>query len=271
MNPKCLKTMSLILACLALLLAAACEKNPIEQKKSAPALPPAKAMSVDLSVFTQKPALFKGAMDSTQTNFNNAAVRVAVINTLVLLGLAAPTATFAAAASQNPTLERDGKFHWVYQAQHGLNTYQADLAGWVESNKIKWEMRVTVPSALPPLTDYLWYDGWSNLTNTSGQWHFYDATKPAGQSEVIRLDWSYTGLLDRSATFTNVSPNPEANGDVLEYQIAGTACSISFFDHSEDITAIIGWDAVTTAGYIEVPLYHGGETAYWDENHYDLN
>jgi len=271
MNPKRLKTV--IVAGFALLLAAACEENPIEQKKTPPTLPPAKSMSVDVSVFTQKPSLFKEALDSTQTNFTNAAVRVAVINTVVLLALAAPTATFAAAASQNPTLESDGKFHWVYQAQHGLYTYQADLAGWLDAknSRIKWEMRVTVPSSMPPLNDYLWYDGWSNLTNTEGQWHFYDATKPSGQSEVIRLDWSYSNLLDRRATFTNVSSNPDFNGDVLAYEVAGTACSISFYDHSEDITAVIGWDAVTTAGYIEVPLYHDGEAAYWDENHYDLN
>ncbi len=256
----------------ALLMVTACEKNPAESKKQAPQLPPAETMTVDLSMFTKNAALAK-AVDTTKSHFTNAALRVGIINIFVVLGLSAPVATFAAAASQQPVLKSDGKFHWIYQVQSGGYTYQADLAGYVQAGepKIKWEMAITAPTTKPALSDFLWYDGWSNLTNTEGQWHFYDAASPAIHAEVIQLDWSYRGLSDRSATFTNVSANPQATGDILEYRVSGTGCSVSFYDKSEDITAIIAWDSITTAGYLQVPDYNDGEVAYWDENHNNVN
>ncbi len=259
-------------AALAIISLLACEKNPTESKAEKPALPPAQSMQMDLSTFSNPGALGKAAEPTTKANFTNAAVRVAIINTVVVAHLTIPTAVFVAAASQKPTLEEDAKFHWVYQVTIGLTTYKADLAGWVDraNKKVRWEMYVTNPLYQPALSDFLWYQGWANLENSQGQWTFYDPQQPSVKVPVITIDWSYKSDQDAVLLFTNVWQGHAEQGDTLEYKVKNNDRSIQFFDKSESLTSIIFWDAVTGAGYLQVPGYNDGQPAHWDENQNDI-
>lgn len=251
----------------------ACQKNPTEGTPEKPALPPAQSMQIDLSTFgVGGGSLAKIAEPATQANFNNAAVRVALINTVVLVNMTIPTAIFVAAISNKPTLEEDAKFHWVYQVTIGLATYKADLAGWVDRQnaKVVWEMYATNPSLNPALNNFLWYEGWSNIANNQGQWTFYDVQQPGAKVPAITIDWSYKNEKDAELLFSNVWQSHDEQGDTLQYRVKNTDCSIQFYDKSEDLTSIIFWDAVTTAGYLQVPDYNNGQPAYWDENHNDM-
>ncbi|MBN2413000.1 hypothetical protein JXQ31_15035 [candidate division KSB1 bacterium] len=258
-----------------LFLVFGCEKNPTDTmpETTAPTLPPAGSMTLDVSMFNSNTgSLAKAASPESKSNFNNAVIRVALINTAVLTGMAVPTAVFVAAITEKPTLEPDGKFHWVYVVQYGTMTFKAELTGWVDitDNKIKWEMFITNNAYKPALENFKWYEGWSNLENDKGQWVIYNPQKPAAPEKVIQLDWQYNNENDRNLIFTNVSGNENGNGDILKYTVLNTDCKIEFFDKSENFNSIIFWDSVTTAGYLQVPNYNNGQPAYWDENHDDI-
>ena len=261
-----------VCALFAIISVMACEKNPTESKAEKPALPPAQSMQIDLSTFGSPTGLAKAAEPTTKANFANAAVRVAIINTVVVAHLTIPAAVFVAAASQKPTLQEDAKFHWVYQVTVGLTTYKADLAGWVDraNKKVRWEMYVTNPLYQPALTDFLWYEGWANLENSQGQWTFNDPQQTSAKVPVITIDWNYKSDQDAVLTFANVWQGHAEQGDTLEYKVKNSDRSIQFFDKSESLTSIIFWDAVTGAGYLQVPGYNNGLPAYWDENQNDI-
>ncbi|MCI0512719.1 hypothetical protein L0128_05865, partial [candidate division KSB1 bacterium] len=85
---------------LSLVLVSCFEKDPVSPKES-PLLPPAESMKIDVSFF-QKSGLAKTSEMATKNNFVNASLRVAFINTAVVLTMSIPTAVFAAAASTQP-------------------------------------------------------------------------------------------------------------------------------------------------------------------------
>ncbi|NIA30963.1 MAG: hypothetical protein GWP06_13750 [Actinobacteria bacterium] len=265
-----MKTTALtLLAALVVLLA--CSKNPVnEEQPQQPALPPAGSMTVDLSTFGK--TLAKPAETTLQDNFNNAAIRVAFVNSLVFVNMAIPTALFAAAITQNPILKDDAKFHWVYQQTIGLTTYEADLAGWVDVNtkRVNWEMYVTNPKFKPVLSKFKWYDGWTNPDNNSGQWTFYNPQKPDVAERMLTINWEHNSAEDANLAFANVWDSHAEKGDTLRYVVKDTDRSILFYDNSENLTWTIFWNAVTTAGYLHVPGYNNGEPAYWDKNHNDI-
>ena len=56
----------------------------------------------------------------------------------------------------------------------------------------------------------------------------------------------------------------ENPGDELAYLVDGTTRQISWYDASEDETAVIEWDALTRVGSIMVPGYNSGALSCWD-------
>lgn len=250
----------------------ACSDNPTEtEKKDAPPLPPAESMQIDISLFTGKQQLAKAAVLAGQ-NFNNAAVRVLVINTLVVLTMSLPMATLAAAVSQDPTFENDGKFHWTYTVQQGANVVQADFAGWIDTpnQETVWEMRVTNTRSNPPLNNFLWYEGRASLTSKEGYWEVYDARQPSNSPKVLRIDWSRPAADKANLEFTVVMPGIPENGDKITYAVNGNERSIRFFDSSKSQALDVFWDAQIGTGYLLAPDYNNGEKACWDEQQNDV-
>jgi hypothetical protein len=69
----------------------------------------------------------------------------------------------------------------------------------------------------------------------------------------------------------NIQEGNENLGDKLTYQVDGDSARVQYQDVSQGVTARIGWNQITTAGYIQLPNYHGGTPAHWDENRQDVN
>jgi len=257
---------------LAHLLLISCEKNPTEPGEGEqPALPPPASMSLDLSLFTNSTALAKSVTQANPPglNFITARTTVAIINFGVIVVMAVPTATFAAAASQTPEFKSDGKFHWIYTVEHNGQQYQADLAGWIDTpaKESVWEMRITAPG----LNNFLWYEGRASLQEKTGYWEVYDAQQPGSSVKVLRIDWQVPSDTEATLTFKVVKPNVSENGDTLTYHSSGSSCSVVFFDKSEDATIDIALDANTHAGSITAPNYNNGNKACWDEQLQDTN
>ncbi|MDZ7289516.1 MAG: hypothetical protein ONB44_18985 [candidate division KSB1 bacterium] len=251
-----------------------CEKNPAEsEKNNPPKLPPQTSMAVDLSLFSSSQGLAKiGQEQMAGANFTNAALRVLVINTTVVAGMSVPVIVWAAAASQQPVLGADGKFHWIYTVQSGAQIFQADLAGWIDvpARQSVWEMYITSTTHVPALAKFLWYSGRANLDATSGYWEFFDDKTPATNTKVLRIDWQSTAPDKATLTFLVVKPGVPENGDQLTYRVDGVLRQITLFDKSANTTLDIGWNAQTGAGYLLAPDYHNGQKACWDENRNDV-
>lgn len=249
-----------------------CNDNPSSSKQpQQPTVPPAASMTTDLGLFITPGGTPKTA-HATQAgaNFINAAVRAAVINAAVVIGLSVPVAVFALAASQTPTLGTDGKYHWQYTATSGGNTFTADLAGSVDlrSQESVWEMRIS--SSNPPLNNFLWYDGRAKLDNSSGYWDFYDPSQPSSSVKTIHLDWTYASNTNASLAFAVVKEGVPEKGDELEYEVSGNIITITYEDASPQQTLVISWDRVLHPGYLIAPDYNNGAKACWDANLNDV-
>ncbi|MBN2029509.1 hypothetical protein JW824_04625 [bacterium] len=255
------------------LLLVACDKkstNPKEEKP--PSMPPAESMRIDLSVFSGGGNQSAGKISSPQSqlHFGTAVVTLGLVNLSVVLHLAVPAAIFVQALTEQPELQNDGKFHWVYTSVYQLAQYQADLAGWVDMGdaRVKWEMAVT--RSQQNLDHFKWYEGSCNIEATSGDWIFYDYLQPQSSVPVVQIDWQISGDTDRLLVFENVFAGDVNEGDRLTYSIEGDSARVQYDDASASTTAKIVWNTTTTAGYIQAPNYNGGVPARWDENHDDM-
>ncbi len=250
----------------------ACQTNPLQDSGEQPVLPPPESMKMDFSYFMKPGAGKAGGRAVAGNNFNNAVVRVLIINTVVGAILALPALTLAAAASQKPELQDDGKFHWVYTYQDSNVTLQADLAGWIDVNSKEsvWEMRVTNSAAKPPLQNFLWYEGRAALDVSGGYWEFYDAAAADSSTKVLRLDWTFSTPDTVSLEITVVKPGIPENGDRVTYRIQTPIRTVQFFDQSRGTTVEISWNVETGAGYLKAPDYNNGEKACWDEQRNDV-
>ncbi|MFQ5628488.1 MAG: hypothetical protein ACE5I1_06990 [bacterium] len=260
-----LLSIAIILAHLSLI---GCENNPSEPENAQqPELPPLSSMKIDLNLFNGTANAAKAAdVNTPGANFNNAALRVLLINATVTLVVVVPVATFAAAVSQQPKLEADGKWHWVFNVTNNGKNYQADLAGTLDliNAESVWEMRITAPNNDPALNDFLWYKGRAKLDNTSGEWHVYDHLQPNDGIETLQINWSHPSETEATLEFTIVKPAIPENGDVLTYHVKDNDRSIKLFDNSKNATIEIFWDAITGAGYLIDPNYKSGEKSCWD-------
>ncbi|RIK73849.1 hypothetical protein DCC62_16455 [candidate division KSB1 bacterium] len=267
--PKKLMVCAVVCAHLALV---SCEKNPTEADSPKPSLPPASSLSTDLSAFNQ--ALPKAGSEqvATKDNFITARTTVFFINTAVMVHMSVPVLTFAAAASQQPVLQGDGKWHWIYTVSNGGQQFQADLAGWIDASAqaSRWEMRITTNIAGVQLNQFLWYTGTAALDNGSGQWIIYDHLQPNASVQVVTIDWDNDSASQASLKFTIVKPNVPENGDTLTYSTNASARAVVYFDQSANTTLTISWDAVTKEGYIIAPNYNSGNKACWDAQLNDI-
>lgn len=254
----------LVLAHLALV---SCKDDPASSPPQQPALPPAASMTTDLSLFVPPSGPSKAFNPNLAgANFLNAAARVTFINAGVIVGLSAPVAVFAAAASQTPTQGADGKYHWQYTSTVKAITYTADLAGSVDgrTQESVWEMRITATAL--GLNNFLWYDGRAKLNNSSGYWDFYDPAQPATSVKAVHLTWTYASNTDATLSFEIVKDGVPEKGDKLEYVVAGNLTTITFTDASPVQQVVISWDRITRAGYLIAPDYNNGAKSCWDTN-----
>ncbi len=251
----------------------ACEKNATEPKEDTPPpLPPVESMQLDLSFFNTPSNNSLAKTGLSKHNFMAAALRVLIIKTAVTLAAIVPTAIFVAALSQEPVLQEDGKFHWIYTLQNNSDVFIADLAGWVDmqSTEVVWEMYVSSNTHSPELDHFLWYEGRSRIGNREGWWLFYDDKSPDSRIEVLKVDWKIPEANQRELILSNVKQSSNDYGDTLSYSLDNYDNYLIFYDASEVKTNTIYWDSQTGAGYIEWFDYKDGTPSYWDENQNDI-
>ena len=236
-----------------------------------PELPPLTSMSGDFSIFgdpgTQPAAPLAGA-DAPGLNFANAALRVLAAQVATVVVLAVPVATFAAAANNTPTYEDDGRWHWRFTTVQGGHTYTAHLSGAVQGSNVAWDMRITSPTHVPPLEEFVWYGGQDRLDRTSGTWTFYDPATPDSSTPVLGIDWTHVSSTEHGWEARALSG--VASGDIFTASVDGDDRMITYLDASEQDFMEIYWNAADGSGYLIAPHYNGGVKACWDSNQQDV-
>ncbi len=255
-----------------------CDKEPTEPNKTAaPELPPAQSMQIDLSYFKMNPERSLQKSATSKWNFLAAVATVSYINTTVIVASIAPSLVFAAAISQQPKLQDDGKFHWIYSKSDTILgrviTFEVDLVGWIDETdqQSEWEVYVSSNNHIPQLHHFLWYQGRSEIGNKTGWWLFHDDKSPDSLIDVLKVEWDLSDENDEELIFTNAEELSNEYGDYLKYGIEFSDRFLIFFDASENKTNTIYWNAETGAGFIEWQNYHNGAKSYWDENHNDIS
>ena len=252
----------------------ACEKNPTDpEEDQAPPLPPIESMQAEVTFFSNPPGQSLAKTALSKNNFFAAGARLLIINTVVLVASVVQVAIFAAAISQPPILQNDGKFHWIYTITQGGNTYSADLAGSLDvpNSEVVWEMYVTCTSYNPPLENFLWYEGRAKIGNNEGWWMFHHDQYPDSLVDVLKIEWQVPDSTHQNLKITNVYTTHNDYGNNLEYQIENQNGSLIYYDASESQTNTIYWNGETGTGYIQWFDYNNGAKSCWDENQDDTD
>ncbi len=267
------RPLALLIPALCFLMLAGCGKETSAPTKEAPELPPAETLKFDLSFFQQQdlPGQAQGTEEAlTKFNWLNAVIRVAYVNLAVVQNLTPPYLAFAAAVHTRPVLEEEDTWLWTYTWVGPENVpFTIRLRGRVEGTHVEWSLHVAAPNAVPPLDDFLWFEGESSIVSDSGYWILNDSDggRPV---PCARIDWDYPTLLNRVLAFENIEQGKPEFGDRLTYRIDGVMISVLFHDASEGVDSDVIWNAQTGAGSLRVPDYNHGQRACWNERQEDV-
>lgn len=258
-------TASFLLILTMSLMQIACEESPTGTEAQQPVPPPLSSMQTDFSLFTGGSQSMTKGQILTKQHFVAAAATVTLVNAAVIVHMALPVVLFGQAINQDAEFQNDGKFHWIFSN----DMYTSDLAGWIDVDNAEsaWEMYYTQGENF---NDFLWFMGRCNFDGTEGEWIFNHLAIPDAYTQLLRIDWTNNAEDDRTLDFTIILDGDPANGDKLMYTVDGTNRNVQYYDASAATTAMIAWDAVTGAGYIQLPNYNNGLPGYWDENQNDL-
>jgi len=243
------------------LLLVGCGTTEPEDPGDPPVLPLLESLVFDTETFPSSSGAAAPRAPARQspggTHHTAAAWRVLAINVGVALHLAVPVGTWGALVSERPTFE-NGQWHWTASRDVLGVPYTGDLTAYEDAGDVVAEVRISSPA----VQDFLWYRGRARSGGATGQWEIFDANVPSTPTVVATIDWSHPSSDVWTLTFTAVGgPNP---GDQLTYEVDGTHREISWYDASEDVTAVIEWNALTRDGSIMVPGYNNGAQACWD-------
>ncbi len=237
------------------------------RNESAPALPDASKLAVDLGFFAGGA---EAAKTAGHANFVNAYLRAVLVEAMTDLVLAPPVAAFALAVNTVPSYQDDGSWIWVYTFVDGDQEAQVRLRGLpdrdAQGDLVRWQLRVTLHDAHHDLERALWFDGTTRRDGDEGAWTFYDLDQPAAPA-AASLTWNDTAA--RHELHLEALQGADA-GDALTFSVTGPENRIDFSEGGSDATWFIRWDATDGTGSLQVPDYNGGREACWDAQQYDV-
>ena len=192
----------LVLAMALGVFATSCKK----ENPEAPDLPPSSSMSMDNSAFG-------GGANKTQGGFyfSASALLVGYFNTIIVVNLAVPVASFKEAFKHEAVYDVNAKeWVWSYNVVLGT-TYTAKLHASEDGDNINWKMVVSQQGGFQ---DFVWYTGVSKKDGTSGTWSLNkSATDKVG---YIDIAWSKNeGAGTAETKFTYSEPNQAGTGNYI--------------------------------------------------------
>ncbi|MBU0765055.1 MAG: hypothetical protein KJ607_09495 [Bacteroidetes bacterium] len=239
-----------------------CKKD----KGEPPALPPSGAMSADFSIFNET----KAVQDSFSiVNWQWAAWNVGFWNVAIYVNLAVPVAAFAESFKHTPVQEDDESWTWEYTVTTLGGTYTCALNGKTVTDGVEWKMYISSNT----YTDFLWYEGYSNLGNTYGTWTLYRS--PSNPEQYIGITWNSNISAGTSdIEFKNIVPGGDENGGYIKFGIVSGNYDAFYhiYNKGADNLTEIEADRTTQEGRIKDEAHFGNTDWYcWDNNHYNVD
>jgi len=205
-----------------------------------------------------------------RANWGFAAFNVGFWNTLAVVGLAVPVASFGESFHHVPTRQPDHSWVWTYEVTVQKATYTAELHGRYTESGVRWDMYVTKQGEY---SNFRWYYGESNVRATEGYWIMMN--RPADPSDLLRIDWhrnSNHGTSD--IRYTNIVPGGPENGGYIFYEVSTDSpynLSYDIYNKGKDNHTYIEWSNATKAGRVKDPLHFGDSQWHcWDDNLNDV-
>ncbi len=235
----------------------------------APAIPPQSTFVMDFSDFSNPDDTLAAREFSAYQNWGFAYTNVVVWNTLITVGLAVPVATFVESFNHEAVYHPDeNNWTWSYNVSVGLVVYEAELTGYLQSDSVVWEMRITKGNEY---ADFLWYYGKSALDQSGGYWILND--NPTNATPLLGIYWNIYADNTADIKYMNIVPGGPENGGYIFY---GTTLLdfnrfYDIYNKGQDNLTEIEWSSVTINGHVK-DLNHFGDSDWhcWDENLIDV-
>jgi hypothetical protein len=268
MNKLPLKKLLLpaIILAAALIMMFACSDDTTEPGNVAPDIPPLSTFSMDFSTFPAPDTLTLAKPAEAMTYFNYwwAGFNAWVWNTVVIVHAAVPVAAYAAALSQIPEQQENGSWVWSFSVEVDDTTYTCELYASTDSEGVNWQMFISQAGGF---SDFLWYEGQSNLPITAGTWTLY--TDPDDPAEFVDIEW-HRNLTDSTADikYTNVLEGNDGYGGYITYGTTTDTDYDAFYevlDAASNHHIYIEWNIDTYVGHVADSLhYEDTDWHCWD-------
>lgn len=241
-----------------------------------PQIPPPSSFVMDFSDFNSgqpyEPLRGEDPVDGKESNANWswAAGNVLLWNTIIMVGLAVPVASFLEAFNHEPTRQPDGTWIWDYNFMVDGIVHLAELHGRVVEETVQWEMYISKEGEYE---DFLWYSGVSALDATEGTWTLFN--NPTSATPFVGIEWHwYSQLETGDIKYTNIVPGGPDNGSYIFYGTFEEGTYNAFYDIyyvSLDNHTQIEWNRTTKAGRVSDPNHFGDSDWHcWDSNLQDV-
>ncbi len=255
----------LVLSCFLMLVTSCTKEDESAEPQPAPAIPPVSTFAIDFSDYTNiDTTAYKNSL--TYNNWGWSAWNAGVWNFLLTVTFAIPVASFYESFNHqgvwNPT---EQKWIWSYNFMAGGVMHLAELKASLVPEGVKWEMYISKTNAF---SDFLWYNGLSNLSNTQGEWHVNE--NPNNPGEIILIEWNRNTLgTEGDIKYTNVKVGAPENGGYIFYGI-NTNSPFDAYYHiygaSADNLLTIEWSRANKNGRVKDEDHFGNaEWHCWDE------
>jgi hypothetical protein len=238
-----------------------------EKDEPAPDLPPQSSFIMDFSDFSDPSDTLGSREIASYYNWGYSYANVVVWNTLLTVGLAVPVASFAESFNHEAIYHPDAdNWTWTYNVTVGLAVYEAELTGYLETDSVVWEMRITKSSEY---SDFLWYHGKSAIgqTEPGGWWILRE--NPLNPNDLLQIDWQKFSNGTAEISYTNVRPEDPENGGFIHYGTTLNYLDRFYFIYNKGLDNLteIEWSSVNKDGHVKDPVHFGDDLWHcWDTN-----
>ena len=245
-----------------------CNKNE-NTDPTAPQLPPESSMVMDFSGFTNPDDTASVRELATYQNWGHSYVNVVVWQTIIKAGMAVPVAAFYESFKHEAVYHPDeNNWTWSYNFVAGGVTHEAELTGFIVSDTVNWEMRITKDGQY---TDFLWYYGKNSFDRSGGYWILNE--KPTDPNKLLQIDWKYEGEGIGDIKYTNIKPDGNENGGYIWYgTLEGEMTRFyNIFNKGKDNHTDIEWSHQDRHGRVMDPIKFGDSDWHcWDTSLQDV-
>lgn len=237
-----------------------CKKK---DKGDPPVLPPQESMSIDFSNFTtlKKSAdLVYEQKGVENSNWEFAALVAGFWKLIINATLIVPVSAFKVAINQTPVYLDNKTWQWSFNVTVANVTYKARLTGQIRASDVLWEMYIKEGTSV---TEFLWFEGTSNLNGQGGQWILNESSQIPGA--LIQIDWTKTGASIASIKYTYVK-NDANKTSFIEYGLTSSDLNayytVHYFRNPNFSDVFIEYNTTAHNGRVKSLDYLVGDTWY---------